>query len=153
MLKKLDPKLSTPILYIIVGALLIIFKKDLIGVAMSIIGAFFIASGVLEMIEKKNNKVGIINIAIGVAVIVLGWVAATVVLLVLGLLLAAKGVLPIIELLKRENKNPVDFIVPVITILAGLAVAFGNVVDVVLVIGGVILAADGALALYRELKK
>lgn len=152
MLKKLNPKLSTPILYIIVGALLIIFKKDLIGVAMSIIGAFFIASGVLEII-KKNNKVGIINLVIGVAVIVLGWVAATIVLLVLGLLLAAKGVLPLIELIKREDKKLIDFIVPVITILAGLAVAFGNVVDVVLVIGGVILAADGALALYGELKK
>ena len=152
MLKKLDPKLSTPILYIIVGALLIIFKKDLIGVAMSIIGAFFIATGVIDII-KKNYTNGGISLAIGIAIIVLGWVAAAIVLLVLGILLAVKGIVPLIELIKKDDKKPIDFIVPGITVIAGLAIAFGNGVDIILVIGGVILAADGALALYGELKK
>ena len=66
MLKKIDKNLFSAILYIIVGALLVIFKTETIGWAMTIAGIVFIASGVLEIL-KKNYTGGGISLAIGLS--------------------------------------------------------------------------------------
>jgi len=154
MPKKIDSKLFSAILYIIVGVLLAVFRSEWVGLAMTIVGIVFIVSGVLELL-KKNWTGGAISLVIGLAILILGWTAAQIVFLVLGILLAIKGVLALLDVLKKSNKGILDFIFPVLTIVIGilLAFAFGKVLDVILVIGGIFLAINGVLGLIAALKK
>lgn len=152
MAKKANSNLVTAILYILVGALLIIFKGGMIDIAMTIAGAFFVISGILDIV-KKNYTSGGISLAIGLAIIILGWVAAAIVLLVLGILIAVKGVAALVEVLKGKNPKALQLVFPIATIVVGLGIAFGNGVDIILVICGVLLAVDGVLGLLSELKK
>ena len=48
--------LISAILYILVGVLLIVFKSATLGWAMTIAGAIFIISGVIDLIKKKSQK-------------------------------------------------------------------------------------------------
>lgn len=152
MAKKANPNLVTAILYILVGALLIIFKGGMIDIAMTIAGAFFVISGILDIV-KKNYTSGGISLAIGLAIIILGWVAAAIVLLVLGILIAVKGILALVEVLKAKKPRALDLLFPIATAVVGLGIAFGNGVDIILVICGVLLAVDGVLGLVAEFKK
>jgi len=152
MSKKINSALFSSILYIIIGLLLVIFRSETIGWAMTISAIFFITSGVLEVI--KNNYVGgAISLIIGITVLVLGWAAATIVLLVLGILIAIKGVATLLDALKAKKPNALDIVYPALTIITGLSLAFGNGLDIIIIITGILLALDGVLGLVGSLKK
>ena len=152
MAKKANPNLVTAILYILVGALLIIFKGGMIDIAMTIAGAFFVISGILDIV-KKNYTSGGVSLAIGLAIIILGWVAAAIVLLVLGILLAIKGIIALIDALRSKKKSVLAIVFAILTILVGLALAFGNGLDILLIICGAFLVVDGVLGLIAAIKK
>ena len=148
----LNSALFTSILYIIIGLLLIIFRSETLGWAMTIAGVIFVISGVLEII-KKNYVGGAVSLVIGVAILVLGWFATGIVLLVLGVLIAIKGVLELLPLLKQKKLDVKALIVSIVTIVVGLLLAFGNGLDIIIVITGILLAADGVFGLISALKK
>lgn len=152
MAKKSNNELISAILYIILGVLLIVFKGATLGWAMTIAGIVFIVSGVLDVV-KKNMTSGAVSLIIGIAILVLGWLATQIVLLVLGVLIAVKGVLALVDAFKRSKKNALDILFPVLTVVVGLAIAFGHGVDIILVVCGVLLAIDGVLGLLAALKK
>ncbi len=149
---KKNSALFTSILYIVVGAILALFPSTALGWAMTIAGIFFIVSGVLEVI-KKNYTGGAVSLIIGIAIIVLGWVAVAIVLLVLGILIAIKGIVAIIDVIKADKKNALDFVVPAITTVLGLALAFGRGLNIIIIVVGILLAIDGVIGLVGELKK
>ena len=151
MAKKAHNELFSSILYIVVGVILAIFQGETLDWAMTIAGIFFIVSGILDLV-KKNWQGGAISLVIGIAIIVLGWLAATIVILVLGILIAVKGVIALLDVFKKENKNALDFIFPVLTIVAGIALAFGTLVDILILIVGILLAIDGVLGLIASIK-
>lgn len=146
MAKKLNFNASSPLLYIILGALLVIFQDKMLGWAMTIAGIFFIVTGVMDVL-KKNLTSGIVNIFIGVAIITAGWLIASVVLLVLGLFIAFRGAMDLVPLIRNSIKDAVRYISPVLTVVVGLALAFGNGVSIIITVVGVLLIIDGALAL------
>lgn len=152
MQKKTNSELFSSILYIIIGVLLVIFRSQTLNWAMTVVGLFFVVSGALEL-YKKNWTGGAVSLIIGIAIIVLGWVAVTIVLLVLGILIAIKGVLALVDVFKRDNKNALDIVFPVLTVVVGLMLAFGNGLDVMIIIVGVLLAIDGVIGLAGALKK
>lgn len=152
MAKKNNSELFSSILYIIVGILLVIFKSQTLGWAMTIAGIFFIISGALDLI-KKNWTGGAVSLVIGIAILVLGWVATKIVLLVLGILIAIKGIVALIDVLKKEKKNALELVFPVLSVVVGLMLAFGNGLDVMIVIVGILLAIDGIFGLLGSLKK
>jgi len=152
MAKKSNNELISALLYIILGVLLIIFKGATLGWAMTIAGIVFIVSGVLDVV-RKNMTSGAVSLIIGIAILVLGWLATQIVLLVLGVLIAVKGVLALVDAFKRSKKNALDILFPVLTVVVGLAIAFGNGVNIILVVCGVLLAIDGVLGLLAALKK
>ena len=152
MAKKSNNELISALLYIILGVLLIVFKGATLGWAMTIAGIVFIISGVLDVV-KKNMTSGAVSLIIGIAILVLGWLATQIVLLVLGVLIAIKGVLALVDAFKRSKKNALTILFPVLTVIVGLAIAFGNGVDTILVVCGVLLAIDGVLGLLAALKK
>ena len=102
---------------------------------------------------KKNWTSGAISLIIGIAVLVLGWTAAKIVLLVLGILIAVKGIVALIDACKKSKKNALDLVFPILTIVVGLMLALGNGLDIMIIIVGVLLAIDGAIGLVNALKK
>ena len=151
MAKKLNVNTSSPLLYIVLGALLIIFGDSMLGWAMTIAGIFFIVTGVMDIL-KGNLVSGIVNLFIGIAIIAAGWLIASVVLLVLGLFIAFRGAMDLVPLLKNGVKDIVRYISPVLTVVVGLALAFGNGVEIIITVVGVLLIVDGALALLGRKK-
>lgn len=152
MAKKTRSELFSSLLYIIIGVLLIVFKSETLEWAMTIAGIFFLISGVLDLV-KKNWTGGAVSLIIGIAILVLGWLATAIVLLVLGILIAIKGIVALIDAFKKSKKNALDIVFPVLTVVVGLMLAFGNGLDVMIIIVGVLLAIDGVLGLIGSLKK
>lgn len=149
--KKTDAALFSALLYIVLGVLLIVFRGQMLGIAMTIAGIVFVVSGILE-VAKKNWASGAISLIIGIAILVLGWVAAQIVLLVLGILIALKGIIALVEALGKKKITLLGVLFPVLTIVVGLMLAFGNGLDILLVICGVLLALDGVIGLINAIK-
>ena len=149
-----DSALIMSILYILVGALLLIFRAETIGWAMTIAGVVFVVSGILELI-KKNYVGGAVSAIIGIVILVLGWALAQIVLLVLGVLIAFKGVVALFTVLKSSDRSALGLVFPVLTILCGLALAFafGELMDIMIIVGGVMILIDGIFGLIAALKK
>ena len=149
---KKNSELFSSLIYIALGLLLVIFKSATLGWAMTIAGAVFVVMGALDLV-KKNFTSGAISLIIGIAIIVLGWVAVKIVLLVLGILIAVKGVLALIEVFKKSEKNALEFVFPALTAVVGLMLAFGNGLDIMIVIVGILLTIDGIIGLAAAMKK
>ncbi len=141
------------LLYVIVGILFIVFKSGMLNWLMTIIGVVFIALGVYDIIKKKITN-GIIEAAIGVVVIVGGWVFVEIVLIVFGALLIVKGVTDLISLFKG-SKNVVSIIVAILTIALGvlLIVSKWVALDWMFIVIGIVFIVEGAFSLLPELKK
>lgn len=150
MAKKNTSNLFSAILYILIGVLLIVFKSQTLGWAMTIAGAIFVISGILDVI-KKNWMGGAVSLIIGLAILVLGWLAAQIVLLVLGLLIAIKGVVALIEEFKKKKLSVFGILFAVLTVIVGLMLAFGNALDVLIIVCGIFLIVDGILGLIGAL--
>ena len=155
MAKKNNSELFASLLYILIGVLLVIFKSETIGWAMTIAGIFFIVSGALDLI-KQNWAGGAVSLIIGIAILVLGWTAVQIVLLVLGVLMAVKGLISLIQALKRKKKNILAIIFALLTMVAGGLIIFGyasEIVDTVLWVTGILLVVDGILGLASAARK
>lgn len=150
MAKKNTSNLFSAILYILIGVLLIVFKSQTLGWAMTIAGAIFVISGILDVI-KKNWMGGAVSLIIGLAILILGWLAAQIVLLVLGLLIAIKGVVALIEEFKKKKLSVFGILFAVLTVIVGLMLAFGNALDVLIIVCGIFLIVDGILGLIGAL--
>lgn len=152
MAKKSDSELFSSLLYIIIGVLLVIFRSQTLGWAMTIAGIVFIVSGILDLV-KKNQTGGAVSLIIGIAILILGWAAAQIVLLVLGILIAFKGIVALINVLKKKKKGILKILFPILSIVVGLMLAFGNALDIMIIIVGVLLIVDGVIGLLGSAKK
>ena len=152
MTKKSNSELFSSILYIIIGILLVIFRSETLNWAMTIAGIVFLISGILDLV-KKNWAGGAVSLIIGLAVLILGWAATQIVLLVLGILIAVKGIVALINVLKKGARNALEAIYPILSVVIGIMLAFGNGLDVMIIIVGVLLAVDGVIGLVGSLKK
>lgn len=152
MAKKKTTELFASILYILIGILLVAFPGEAISWAMTIGGIFFIVSGVLDLI-KKNWIGGAVSLIIGGVILILGWKLVDIVLLVLGILIAIKGIIALVAAFQRSKKNALTIIFPILAIVAGIMLAFGNGFGVMLLIVGILLIVDGVLGLIGSLKK
>ena len=152
MARKSNSNLFAALLYIVIGALLIIFRNEMLQWAMTIAGIFFVVSGVLEFL--KNHLIsGIVSLIIGIAILVLGWTIASIVLLVLGILIGIKGIVGLIAILSKKRKNIFDILFPIITIAVGAVVAFGNALGYIVIIGGALLIIDGVIGIIAFAKR
>ena len=152
MAKKNASNLFSAILYLVLGILLIVFKSATIGWAMTIAGIVFIISGLLDVI-KKNFASGAVSLIIGIAILVLGWLATAIVLLVLGLLIAIKGLVALIEEFRKKKLSVFGILFAILTIVVGLMLAFGNGLDILILLCGIFLIVDGVLGLIGVITK
>jgi len=152
MTKKSNSELFASMLYVIIGVLLIVFRSQTLEWAMTISGIVFMISGLLDLF-KKNWTGGGVSLIIGLAIIILGWTATQIVLLVLGILIAVKGLVALIDALRANNKTIFEILFPILSIVVGLMLAFGNALDVMIIIVGILLAVDGVVGLIGAMKK
>lgn len=152
MAKKTNSEPFSSLLYIIIGVLLVIFRSQTLGWAMTIAGIIFVISGILDLV-KKNWAGGAVSLIIGLVILILGWAAAQIVLLVLGILIAVKGVVALIDVLKKSKKSVLEILFPILSVVVGLMLAFGNALDIMIVIVGVLLIVDGIIGLLGSMKK
>lgn len=151
-------KLISAILTVVLGLLFIVFKGVVIGWAMTVFGVALIVMGVLDVL-KQNVVPGVVRAAIGVLVILLGWLLIDVAIIIMGVVLIAYGVLQVLEILKEKGNNKsvvamlLQYAQPVINIVIGICLLFGNAVDWICIIAGVIFLIQGILALLDFLKK
>ena len=152
MAKKSNSELFASLLYIIIGVLLVIFRSQTLDWAMTIAGILFVVYGILKLI-MKNSVGGAVSLLIGIVILVLGWTLAWLVLLVLGIFIGIKGIVALVNVLTKKKKNVLEILFPILTIILGLMLAFGNGLDFIIVIVGVLLAIDGVIGLIGSLKK
>ena len=152
MEKKQNTELISSVLYIVIGILLVIFRSQTLGWAMTAAGIFFIISGVFDIIGR-NFVNGAVSLIIGISILVLGWTLAKIVLLVFGILIAIKGLILLFEVLQKKKKTLPEIIYPMASVVLGLLLAFGNGLDVLIVVSGVLLALDGVVGVFASLKK
>ena len=152
MTKKSNSELFASMLYVIIGVLLIVFRSQTLEWAMTISGIVFMISGLLDLF-KKNWTGGGVSLIIGLAIIILGWTATQIVLLVLGILIAVKGLVALIDALRANNKTIFEILFPILSIVVGLMLAFGNALDVMIIIVGILLVVDGVVGLIGAMKK
>lgn len=139
---------TTALLYIIVGILFCVFQSKVLEWLMTIVGALFILSGIIDLI-RGNVLNGIVYVVIGVIVIIGGWQFLSVVLIIFGALLALKGLIDLFPAIKRRKFLPI--LVSIITIVAGAMLIFAQnyLVSWFFIALGVILIIDGIAALVK----
>lgn len=146
MAKRSNSSLMTPMLYILLGVMLVLFKDDVLGLLTTVAGIVFIASGIVDIVHGLKIS-AIFSITAGVVIFVLGATLTGIVLLVLGVLIAVKGAVDLIEALKRRRKSILSLLFPALTIVVGIALAFGNGIDYIIAGVGILLAVDGILGI------
>lgn len=152
MAKRNNPELFSSLLYILLGVLLIVFRSQTLGWAMTVAGVFFIVFGILDVVAG-NTMMGGFSLVVGIAILVLGWTATQIVLFVLGILIALRGIVDLVEAFKRRSSTAIDVLYPVLTVVVGCMLAFGNGLDVFIVVTGVLLTVDGVLGLVNSLRR
>ena len=152
MAKKKNSELFSALLYILIGALLAVFKEGVLDWAIFVVGVIFIVSGVLEVVKKKYFG-GAISLTIGIAILILGGILKDIVFLVLGILIAIKGFVSLIAALNQKKKNALEVLFPLLTIALGVLLAFGNLAGIIIFIAGILLVIDGIIGLAGALKK
>ena len=151
MAKKSTSELSSSLLYVVIGVLLMVFRSQTLGWAMTVIGALFVISGIIDLI-RFNWAGGAVSLIIGISILVLGWTATKIVLLVLGILIALKGLTTLISaLFTKRRKNIFVILFAIVSIVIGVMLAFGNGLDTLIVVAGALLTVDGIFGLIGSL--
>ena len=132
-----------------IGVLFVVFKAGMLNWLLTVAGIVFIALGVYDII-KKNLTNGLIEVAIGVIIILGGWLFVEIVLIVFGALLVVKGITDLVPLFQSSSKNVMAIIIALLTIIAGILLIVSKwvVMDWFFIVIGVMFIIEGALALF-----
>ena len=144
---------------IALGLLFILFKGEVISIAMSIIGISLIVWGVVNLANKLVT-LGTIKIVLGAFVLLAGWLLVTLALYVLGACLLVWGISDLYRLSKVKIKKvtlPVALHIaqPIIYILVALTLFFnqGGALSWMFTVSGIFLLVDGVVALIGALDR
>ena len=139
----------TAILYVVIGALLCVFRAGLLGWAMTAIGVILIAAAVLNFISM-NVVGGAISLALGLFVILGGWLFLEILLLVIGILMLANGVRQLLAL--KGKQTALTYVRAALPAVFGLLLIFSKwaMMDWMFLIIGVLVLVDGVLMLMGK---
>ena len=155
---KIQNKLIQALVTILIGALLIIWKTGVVSIAITALGVYFVVMGILDLVHKKEQTPAIIKIAIGAVAILLAWLITQVAVIILGVVIAFNGVMQILAIVNSDVKyvKLVDRIMvwagPVLSVIAGLFIIFGNGLDWAFIVFGVLVIIEGVVSLIEALK-
>lgn len=149
-------------LMLIIGILLIVFKKDILSIAMTILGACLIVLGTLDLIERRDYLLFAVKVVIGILIIVCGWSLLEIACYIIGALLLVYGILQLINFISSKTKivSFTDFLAvystPIMNIVIGLCLILANVgaiAEIIFIIVGVFFIIEAALDLFAIFQK
>ena len=137
--------------FAVVGILLLALRAGSLEILMTVAGVLLIILGIVDVFKDKDYLEGIVQIGIGVAIIVLGWLLVEILLLILGIVLVIKGVLDIV----KNYKNGFLAILPaLITIVVGIILIVTKwawtIIDILCIIAGIIFLINAVLTLFGK---
>lgn len=151
--------LLTAVALIVIGLLFVIYKSEVISIAMSLIGFTLIALGIVDIVRKFTAS-GVVKIVLAVLILAAGWLFITLALYILGAFLLIAGISELLALTKVKIKKitlPVAMHIaqPVIYILVAICLFFnqGGALSWVFTVSGIFLIIDGVVALVGALDK
>ena len=144
---------------VIVGALFMIFKGEIISIIMTILGIRMIVRGIFDLM-RGYTMVGVVNIVFGALILGAGWLFITLALYILAACLLIAGIGELSGLLKERVKKLNLAVIlriaqPVIYILVAICLFFnqGGAISWVFTVAGLFLIVDGILGLIAALDK
>ncbi len=143
--------LISSLIYIVLGAMLCIFRTELLKYAMLVVGIIAIVIGVLAII-KGDLIYGVVTAAIGALIILGGFLFLQIILLVIGVILAAKGVIELIACFRFSKINIIALLSAIFTIVLGvlLIASTWQFVDTFLIVIGVLMIVDGVFMFFGK---
>jgi uncharacterized membrane protein HdeD (DUF308 family) len=137
----------TAIGYAIIGVLLIILRGGSLDILMTVIGALLIIMGLVDVFKGNEKLKGIVMVLAGTAIILCGWLATEIVLLVFGVVLVLKGGM---ELIKNFRNGLMAILAPIMTVIIGilLIIAKWTMLDMLCLIAGIIFLLSAILVLF-----
>ncbi len=143
--------LISALVYIVLGAMLCIFRTQMLNWAMIVAGIIAIVIGVFAIL-KGDLIYGIVTAAVGALIILGGWLFVEIILLVLGVILVAKGILELLACFKFTRISIIALFSAILTIVIGilLIVSKWEVTDTFLIVIGVVLIVDGVFMFFGK---
>ncbi len=143
--------LISSLIYIALGAMLCIFRTELLKYAMLVVGIIAIVIGVLAIL-KGDVIYGVVTAAIGALIILGGFLFLQIILLVIGVILAAKGVIELIACFRFSKINIIALLSAIFTIVLGvlLIASTWQFVDTFLIVIGVLMIVDGVFMFFGK---
>ena len=141
---------------IALGILLIVMKKDLISIFMTIFGIALIILGLLDFLAKDMTG-AVVKCVVGALIIVFGWTIASAVVYIVAAGLLILGILGVYDLMRSKNLCARGFDVlrayalPIGCIVIGL-ILFFNRWDWIFVLAGICTVIEGALLFMDALE-
>ncbi len=142
---------------IIIGVLLVIFKKDSLDVILIVTGVLLAIDGALTLIGGILKKdlipmiIGGVMLALGIALIILPGFFADIFMILLAILLIIMGVIGAISLLDKKDQNIISIVFSAVIAVAMIAAGIlalmnlNDAQDWTMIIIGVIMIVTGAL--------
>jgi uncharacterized membrane protein HdeD (DUF308 family) len=152
-------ELLTAIALIIIGGLFIIYKGEVISIAMSLIGITLVVLGIIDILRARVFS-GVVKLVFAALVVLAGWLFVTLALYVLGAFLLIAGITQLIAISKLKIKKltlpaVMHIAQPVIYILVAICLFFnqGGAISWVFILSGVFLILDGIAGIIGALDK
>lgn len=159
MKKSKKEALFTALSLIAVGILFVIFKSEIISIALTFIGGYLVVWGIVNVINKLFYN-GIVKIVFGALVLVAGWLFIQIALYLLGAFLLISGASDLYRIFKNKIKKvTISFIAriiqPIIYVMVAVCLFFnqGAALSWVFIVSGIFLMLDGVVALVGALDK
>ena len=140
-------------MYIVLGALFIILKGEVISIAMTAVAFYLIVTGILALSKKMTNT-GVIYLVCGLIVLFFGWVFVSVAVYVIAALLLIYGILQLINVSKLRIKGFKKYLEPILNIVIGLCflLNLGNTINWIFYVLGILFIVEGILTLLFSKK-
>jgi uncharacterized membrane protein HdeD (DUF308 family) len=152
-------ELLTAIALILIGGLFIIYKGEVISIAMSLIGITLVVLGIIDILRARVFS-GVVKLVFAALVVLAGWLFVTLALYVLGAFLLIAGITQLIAISKLKIKKltlpaVMHIAQPVIYILVAICLFFnqGGAISWVFILSGVFLILDGIAGIIGALDK
>ena len=149
----------TAIALILIGGLFIIYKGEVISIAMSLIGITLVVLGIIDILRARVVS-GVVKLVFAALVVLAGWLFVTLALYVLGAFLLIAGITQLIAISKLKIKKltlpaVMHIAQPVIYILVAICLFFnqGGAISWVFILSGVFLILDGIAGIIGALDK
>lgn len=158
-MEKKSEQLIQAILTIVLGVLFMVFKSDIIGIAMTVLGVALIISAVVDLVHKQVAPC-VIKAVVGVVIIVFGWTLMSAALYIMAALLLIYGILLLYQTIKDnkriENADKIlRFVKPILYIVISVCLLFnqGGTIAWVFILSGVFFIVEGIISLVQYSKE